>query len=48
MHALEKSKMANRVHLVRDGEEALDFLVLPRKFLQTAPSTPRQASCFSI
>jgi CheY-like chemotaxis protein len=26
MHALEKSKMANRVHLVRDGEEALDFL----------------------
>jgi two-component system response regulator len=26
MHALEKSKMANRVHLAHDGEEALDFL----------------------
>lgn len=26
MHALEKCKLANRIQLVRDGEEALDFL----------------------
>lgn len=25
-HALEKCKLANRIHLARDGEEALDFL----------------------
>ena len=26
LHALHKSKLANRIHRVRDGEEALDFL----------------------
>ncbi len=26
LHALRKSKLANRIELVRDGEEALDFL----------------------
>jgi two-component system, response regulator len=26
LHALEKCRLANRIHLVRDGEEALDFL----------------------
>lgn len=26
MHALEKSKLANRIQIARDGEEALDFL----------------------
>ena len=26
LHALKKSKVANEVHLVRDGAEALDFL----------------------
>ncbi|MFY9691437.1 MAG: response regulator [Candidatus Acidiferrales bacterium] len=26
IHALKKSKLANEVHLVRDGAEALDFL----------------------
>jgi two-component system response regulator len=25
-HALQKCKLANRIHLARDGEEALDFL----------------------
>lgn len=25
-HALEKCELANRIHLARDGEEALDFL----------------------
>jgi two-component system, response regulator len=31
-HALEKCKLANRIHLVRDGEEALDFLFCRGKF----------------
>jgi two-component system response regulator len=26
LHALRKSKLANRIHWVKDGEEALDFL----------------------
>jgi|ERR1700730_2694596 two-component system response regulator len=26
LHALEKSKLVNKIHVVRDGEEALDFL----------------------
>jgi two-component system response regulator len=26
LHALERQKLANRIHLVRDGVEALDFL----------------------
>jgi two-component system, response regulator len=26
LHALQKSKLANKIQLVRDGEEALDFL----------------------
>ena len=26
LHALQKSNLANRIHLARDGEEALDFL----------------------
>jgi len=42
MHALEKSKVANRIHIVRDGEEALDFLLCFRKFphrsIERAPS----------
>lgn len=32
LHALQKSKLANKVHLVRDGEEALDFLFCRGKF----------------
>jgi two-component system, response regulator len=32
MRALEKCKLANRIHLVRDGEEALDFLFCRGKF----------------
>ena len=32
MHALEKSKLANRIDIVRDGEEALDFLLCRGKF----------------
>jgi len=26
LHALEKHNLANKIHIVRDGEEALDFL----------------------
>ena len=26
LHALKKNKVSNRVHVVRDGEEALDFI----------------------
>jgi CheY-like chemotaxis protein len=26
LHALKREKLANRIHIVRDGEEALDFL----------------------
>ena len=32
LHALQKSKLANKVHLTRDGEEALDFLFCRGKF----------------
>lgn len=32
LHALQKSKLANKVHLARDGEEALDFLFCRGRF----------------
>jgi two-component system, response regulator len=32
LHALEKSKLANRITLVRDGAEALDFLFCRGEF----------------
>ena len=32
LHALQKSKLANKVHLTRDGEEALDFLFAAADF----------------
>ncbi len=32
LHALQKSKLANKVHLTRDGEEALDFLFCRGRF----------------
>jgi two-component system response regulator len=32
LHALQKSKVANKVHLARDGEEALDFLFCRGEF----------------
>jgi len=42
MHALEKSKLANRIDIVRDGEEALDFLLCRGRFanrsIERAPS----------
>ncbi len=35
-HALEKCKLANRIHLARDGEEALDFLFARGSFADRA------------
>jgi two-component system response regulator len=32
LHALQKSKLANRIRVVRDGEEALDFLFCRGQF----------------
>lgn len=32
LHALQKSKLANKVQLARDGEEALDYLFCRGKF----------------
>lgn len=32
LHALQKSKLANRIQLARDGEEALDFLFCRGQF----------------
>jgi two-component system, response regulator len=37
MHALEKCKLANRIHLARDGEEALDFLFCRGNFAKRNP-----------
>jgi two-component system, response regulator len=42
LHALQKSKLVNRIQLVRDGEEALDFLFCRGQFsdrrFDSAPS----------
>ena len=32
LHALQKSNLANKIHLARDGEEALDFLFCRGQF----------------
>jgi two-component system, response regulator len=41
LHALQKSKLANRVQLARDGEEALDFLfcrgIFSNRRIESAP-----------
>jgi two-component system, response regulator len=42
MRALEKCKLANRIHLVRDGEEALDFLFCRGKFAGRSPDSVPQ------
>jgi len=42
VHALRKSHLANQIELVRDGEEALDFLFCRNQFAQRSPqSLPR-------
>jgi two-component system, response regulator len=42
MHALEKCKLANRIHLARDGEEALDFLFCRGNFAERNPDAVPQ------
>ena len=37
-HALEKCKLANRIHIARDGEEALDFLFCRGDFAERNPN----------
>ena len=39
-HALLKNKLANRIHLVRDGEEALEFLFCRGAYSQRSFSDP--------
>lgn len=41
-HALEKCKLANRIHLARDGEEALDFLFCRGDFARRTPTAVPQ------
>ena len=38
--ALRKHKLANKIHVVRDGEEALDFLFARGLYAQRTPNGP--------
>lgn len=38
LHALRKERLANRIQIVRDGEEALDFLFCRGQFIDRAPN----------
>lgn len=38
LHALRKERLANRIQIVRDGEEALDFLFCRGQFSDRAPN----------
>ncbi|HEV2713746.1 MAG TPA: response regulator [Terriglobales bacterium] len=40
LHALRKEHLANRIHLVRDGEEALEFLFCTGDFEQRSFDNP--------
>jgi CheY-like chemotaxis protein len=41
LHALERNKLANRIHVVRDGVEALDFLFSTGAYAERTPRNPR-------
>ncbi len=42
LHALERNKLANQIHVVRDGAEALDFLFSTGQYAdRTARRNPR-------
>jgi len=41
LHALERNKLANRIHVVRDGVEALDFLFSTGPYAERTPRNPR-------
>lgn len=40
LYALEKSSLANPVHVVRDGEEALDYLICRGRHADRPPINP--------
>ena len=40
--ALRKHKLANKIHVVRDGEEALDFLFARGAYAQRTTQRPAQ------
>jgi DNA-binding response OmpR family regulator len=41
MHALRKHNLANRIYVVRDGEEALDYLFCRNAYQDRDPVTPK-------
>jgi len=41
IHALQKHNLANRIHVVRDGEEALDFLLCRGAYKDRDSVTPK-------
>jgi two-component system response regulator len=41
LHTLRKHNLANRIHVVRDGEEALDFLFCRGAYQNLDPVAPR-------
>ena len=41
MHTLRREKLANRIHVARDGEEALDFLFCEGSLTQSDCPPPR-------
>jgi CheY-like chemotaxis protein len=42
LHALQKANLANKIHLARDGEEALDFLFCRGQFADRQSAEPPQ------
>lgn len=40
LHALERHNLANKIHVVRDGEEALDFLFCRGRFAERKIDSP--------
>ncbi len=41
LHAFQKHNLANRIHVVRDGAEALEFIFCTGVYAQRRPSNPR-------
>jgi two-component system response regulator len=41
LHALRKHNLANRIHVVRDGQEALDFLFCQGAYQDRDPVAPK-------
>ncbi len=40
LHALKKNNLANRIHVVRDGAEALEFIFCTGKYAQRSIDSP--------